>query len=77
MELRDRNDQRVDGVGDARDDRLECCGHVAADEQRVDAQVRHGAVAALALNGDDEVVFRAHCEQHAQRSHAQRSMRVG
>ena len=60
MDLGDADHRRAQRIGVAADDRLERRHDMGADEHRVDAEVRHGAMGAVAANLDVELVGRRH-----------------
>jgi hypothetical protein len=61
VERTDRHDRRLDRIDDAADDLLHRDDERARDEDRVDGEVRRGAVTAFAVNRDlDRVAGRVH-----------------
>ena len=60
MELGDGDDQRLQRIGIARDDRLQSLDDGRADDDRIDRAMRQGGMASAPVDGDHEFVRRGH-----------------
>ena len=70
VELADRHDGGVAGIGLAGDDRLQVLRDGGAHDERVGAELRLGAVSGLAADVDLELIARGHHRPLAQRDRA-------
>ena len=72
VDLGDREDRVVQGIGLAADDGLQADDDLCGDGHRVEPDMRHGGVAAAALDGDLELVRGRHRRAVAHREGADR-----